>query len=320
MTVTALALKIREEERVLMIDNPLPWPNGARCAVAFTFDIDTDSFLHLLFGEKMPDMVAATSWARYDEIALPRLLRIYRDFGLKQTFFYPAWCMERYPHLVDAILKDGHEIAHHGYLHESMRHMPDRESEVEWIVRGVDVIEKMTGKKPRGFRAPNYHFSRHSASILAQLDFRYDSSLMDDDLPSLYQTSHGELLGLPSSGALDDWAQYVNNSEIGSVRSIRSPQEASKTFMADFEAAYRYGGMWIAVWHPWVSARPARAEAMCRMIEEMQIRGDVWITTMEAIADHVHGLIAREEWAPRRTKLPYYEEPLSVGEMPPQVG
>ena len=32
-----------------LIDNPVPWPDGARCAVAITFDIDTDSILHLDF-------------------------------------------------------------------------------------------------------------------------------------------------------------------------------------------------------------------------------------------------------------------------------
>ena len=26
-----------------LIENPVPWPDGARCAVAITFDIDTDS-------------------------------------------------------------------------------------------------------------------------------------------------------------------------------------------------------------------------------------------------------------------------------------
>ena len=30
-----------------MINNPVPWPNRARCAVAFTFDMDADSNLHL---------------------------------------------------------------------------------------------------------------------------------------------------------------------------------------------------------------------------------------------------------------------------------
>ena len=163
-----------------MIENPVPWPNGAKCAAAFTFDIDTDSFLHLRFGAAMPDKVAATSWVRYDEIAVPRILAIFREYGLKQTFFYPAWCMERYPHLVDAILKGGHEIAHHGYIHEELNKLPGRDAEAEWIGRGVEVIERMTGRRPTGFRAPTYQFSRHTASILAETGFLYDASLMDD--------------------------------------------------------------------------------------------------------------------------------------------
>ncbi|RFB86048.1 ribulose phosphate epimerase [Rhizobium leguminosarum bv. trifolii] len=302
-----------------MIENPVPWPNGARCALAFTFDIDTDSFLHLSFGEKVPDMVATTSWARYDEIAVPRILQIYREFGIKQTFFHPAWCMERYPHLVDAILKDGHEIAYHGYIHESMSRLPNRQAELEWMSRGVEVTEKMTGKKPRGFRAPNYHFSRHTAAILVELGFQYDASLMDDDVPSVYETAAGDLIGIPSSGTLDDWAQYVNNSEIGSVRSIRSPQEATTAYMADFEAAYKYGGMWIGVWHPWISGRLARADAIRGLIEAMQARGNVWFATMEEITAHVQGLIERREWTPRRVKLPFYEAPLPTELIPPQL-
>lgn len=302
----------------MTIENPIPWPNGARCAAAFTFDVDTDSFLHLLYGKSMPDKVATTSWARYDEIAVPRILRMYRDFGLRQTFFYPAWCMERYPQLVDAILKDGHEIAHHGYIHESMNRLPSREAEVEWVVRGVEVIERMTGRKPRGFRAPTYHFSRHTAAILAELGFQYDASLMDDDVPSVYETAGGELIGLPSHWALDDWPQYVSSSDVGYVHSIRSPEEATKTFMAEFEAAYKYGGMWIGIWHPWISGRPAQADAIRRMIEEMQARGDVWIAAMEDIASHVQGLITRLEWTPRRIKLPFYDAPLPAGDIPPQ--
>src|SRR5512144_2194627 len=42
-----------------LIANPMPWPNGARCAVAITFDIDTDSFLHLEQGEQAPKILSA---------------------------------------------------------------------------------------------------------------------------------------------------------------------------------------------------------------------------------------------------------------------
>ena len=303
-----------------MIANPVPWPDGARCAASFSFDIDTDSFLHLEFGRSMPDRVASTSWVRYDEIAVPRILDIFRQYGLKQTFFYPAWCMEQYPHLVEAIIEGGHEIAHHGYIHESMNRLPCREAELEWIARGADIIERMTGARPRGFRAPTYHFSRHTASVLTELGFEYDASLMNDDVPCVYTSGDGEIIGLPSHWALDDWPQYVCNSEVGFNVSIRSPQEAMQTFMAEFEFAYNHGGMWIAVWHPWVSGRTGRAEAICSMIESMQARGDVWIASMEEIADHVSGLIDRGEWVPRRVELPYYQQPLDTKGLPPQNG
>ena len=96
-----------------MIKNPVPWPNGAKVACAITFDIDTDSILHLEHREKAPEMLATMSWLKYDTVAIPRILEMYDRHEIKQTFFYPAWCMEQYPHLVEMILEGGHEIATH---------------------------------------------------------------------------------------------------------------------------------------------------------------------------------------------------------------
>ena len=80
-----------------MIKNPVPWPDGAKCAAAITFDIDTDSILHLEHRERADTMLCSLSWLKYDEVAIPRILDMYQTCGIKQTFFYPAWCMERYP-------------------------------------------------------------------------------------------------------------------------------------------------------------------------------------------------------------------------------
>ena len=94
-----------------MILNPPPWPNDARCAVAFTFDMDADSILHFDHHASADTRMAAMSMLRYGpEVAVPRILHMYKHFGMRQTFFLPAWCMERYPQAVEAILKDGHEI------------------------------------------------------------------------------------------------------------------------------------------------------------------------------------------------------------------
>ena len=94
-----------------MISNPVPWPDGARCAVAFTLDMDAESLLYLSYPDKAHRMVATASLLRYGpEVALPRILDTYRHFGIRQTFFVPGWCAERYPHAVEAMVRDLSEL------------------------------------------------------------------------------------------------------------------------------------------------------------------------------------------------------------------
>jgi peptidoglycan/xylan/chitin deacetylase (PgdA/CDA1 family) len=300
-----------------LIERPVPWPNGAKCAVAFTFDIDTDSFLHLEFGARVPDMVATTSWLRYDEIAVPRILRIYEEFGLKQTFFYPAWCMEAYPRLVEQILEGGHEIAHHGYLHESSNQLT-LEDEQAWLRRGIEVIERMTGQRPRGFRAPVYNYSRHTTDLLAEEGFLYDASLMADDVPYVMTSRKGEVIELPSHWALDDWPQFAHNIELQYTMTIRSPDEAFAVYQAEFESAWRHGGLWIGVWHPWLTARLARAERLVDFIRVILAKGDVWIAPMEEIARHVRRAIDDGRYEARKIEMPYYRHGLDPAKVPQQ--
>ena len=93
-----------------MIQNPVPWPNGAKVAVAISLDMDADSLLHLEHPKDSRTRVSTLSMLRYGpQVAIPRILDTYRRFELKQTFFIPAWCIEQYPQTVDAIVKDGHE-------------------------------------------------------------------------------------------------------------------------------------------------------------------------------------------------------------------
>ena len=88
-----------------MLKNPIPWPQGARCAVAFTFDMDAESLMHLYFPDTAPNRVAMAAMLRYDaEVAVPRLVDLLQRYALRQTFFVPGWCIETYPGAVDAIL------------------------------------------------------------------------------------------------------------------------------------------------------------------------------------------------------------------------
>ncbi len=289
-----------------MIKNPVPWPNGAKCAAAITFDIDTDSILHLEHRERADTMLSSLSWLKYDEIAIPRILDMYRQLGIQQTFFYPAWCMERYPHLVDMILEDGHEIAAHGYIHEDPNKLP-RDQEHYWLKRQIDVIEKMTGRRPRGWRGPLYNASKYSPDLLIEEGFIYDATLMGDDVPYVLRTATGSVIELPSHWAMDDWPHYTHSIDMHYMMPIKSPDEAMNVFMSEFEAMYEYGGLWVTVWHPFVSGRLARCHRVKQMIEYMQNKGSVWFATMEQIADHVQTCIDDGSWQPRVDELPYYD-------------
>lgn len=290
-----------------MIGNSVPWPNGARCAAAITFDMDADSILHLQYPDDAARRVSSQSFLRFGPlVAIPRILETYRKFGIRQTFFVPGWCAERYAKTVEAIVKDGHEVAHHGYLHESPNKR-SREEELEWLLRGCDAIERVTGKRPRGWRAPLYDFSNHSLDLLLQEGFTYDASLMGDEVPYVIRSKKGELIELPTEWAMDDAVQYLFSLDLGLMMSIQSPDRAAEVFLAEFEAACEQGGLWVTVWHPFISGRRARWRRVEKMIETMFERGDVWFAPMEEIAAHVRKCIDNGTYKPRVDDLPIYE-------------
>jgi len=62
--------------------------------------------------------------------------------------------IERYPKAVAAIVEGGHELAHHGYTHQSPAEMaPD--DELEAIRRASGLIREACGKQPLGYRSPS---------------------------------------------------------------------------------------------------------------------------------------------------------------------
>jgi len=301
-----------------MISNPVPWPNGARCAVAFTFDLDADSILHLRHHASADTRVAALSMLRYGpQVAMPRIVEIYRRFEMRQTFFLPAWCMERYPVAVEQILAGNHEVAHHGYLHEEPNTLaPDEE--LYWLNRATEVIVAATGERPRGFRAPAYQFSRTTLDHLVAEGFAYDASLMGDDVPYLLENGHGTVIELPSHIGLDDWPHFMTSRELDYRTTIKPPEQALAVYRAEFDAMWEHGGLWIAVWHPFLSGRLSRLTAMVELIEHMRDKGNVWFARLDEIAAHVASLVETRQWAPRIDRLPYYTGPIpELGEVEP---
>ncbi len=276
-----------------MFKNPITWPQGMQSAASITFDIDADSLIRSAKPDDAELRLQAISMGRYGPtVAVPRILETYRRLGLTQTFFIPAWVMENYPETVEAILKAGHEIGHHSWCHEDpMEHSDEREAEL--FERAVDVHVKMTGRKPRGYRAPVYSLTPKMLDRLIAHDFLYDSSLMADDLPYLVETNAGSLIELPPHWGTDDWPPFAHFAEIGYRMPVRAPSDGIRAFAEEFNAMHEAGGFWMPVLHPFLTGRLARWREMEKLIEQALSEGTVWFAKLEEIATYTSNMRER---------------------------
>jgi len=293
-----------------MLQRPVKWPNGAKVACAITLDMDADSLVHIHHTDNAANKLAATSMLRYGpDVAIPRILETFKRFEMKQSFFIPAWCIENHPRTVASIVEGGHEIGYHGYIHEAPNSL-SVEQEHYWMRKSIEIIEKHTGKRPRGNRSPLYHMSVKTPELLALEGFIYDSSLMGDEVPYMLKTDAGEIMEMPVSWATDDWPPYVHSPDLDYQFQILPPDRAMEVFMAEFEALRSNpGGLWIGVWHPFVSGRLSRWQRVEKMIEYMMETGDVWFASLEEIAAHVNSEKTSGDYDIRVDQLPYHTGP-----------
>ena len=287
-----------------MIQTPITWPNGARCACAITFDMDADSLIHIARPEDSHDRLYPISMGRYGPtVAIPRILDTYRRLGIKQSFFIPGWCMETYPEAVEAILDGGHEIGHHGWIHEDPIATKGAAQE-EAFEKALATHLRMTGKSPRGYRAPVYNVTQQVIDLLVKHQFAYDSSLMADDIPYVMQTEAGSLFEMPVHWGTDDWPPFAHYDEIGYMMPVRGPSAGLEGFWEEFEAQYEAGGFFMLIVHPFLTGRLARWRLVEQWLETTLAERDVWFAPLEDIAAHletVDGL--------RVEQLPYYRGP-----------
>lgn len=291
-----------------MIANPVPWPNGARCACAITFDMDADSLIHIAKPQDGHQRLYPVTMGIYGPtVAIPRILETYRKFGLKQSFFIPGWCMEQYADTVELILKDGHEIGHHGWIHEDP--VATAGNQREWIEKALDAYARIVGGKPSGYRAPVYNITQEVIDLLIEHGFQYDSSLMADDIPYLMKTASGELYEMPVHWGTDDWPPFAHYDEIGYMMPVRSPSAGLQGFWEEFEAQYEAGGFFMLIVHPFLTGRLARWRLVEQWLEKTLETGGVWFAPLREIQAHVHSLRVAGEYDPRIEKLPYYSGP-----------
>jgi peptidoglycan/xylan/chitin deacetylase (PgdA/CDA1 family) len=276
--------------------DPLPngfrWPDGVRAAALFSFDLDAEAVM-LADHPEVADYLDVIAHQRYGPtVAVPRLLRMLDRRGLRTTFFVPGWVAETWPEVARSVRDAGHEIGHHGYLHESVRGV-DPATEERYLVRGLEALDTVLSVRPIGYRAPSWDMNFGTPALLARHGFRYDSGLMDSDHPYRLGTSMApdapSLVELPVHWSLDDWNRW--NYVPGYAASpIRRPSDVEADWAEELDAIVAVGGLFSLTMHPFVSGRPSRAAAIERLIERAQAMDGVWVAAADELAAWVETL------------------------------
>jgi len=273
--------------------SPLPagfsWPSGYRAAACFTVDADAESPILWEFPETADHLDVMTHQAYGARAGIPRILRVLDRRGTRATFFIPGFTAERAPAICRAIRDAGHEIAHHGYLHEGAHGATLLDEEARFV-RGLAALDEVLGVRPTGYRGPNWEMTYETPGILARHGIVYDSGLMDADHP--YRLAIDETPGappiveLPGHWALDDWEPYNYLPGITGSGVISSPAEVLARWTLELEALVDEGGLFMLTNHPFVSGRASRAAALERLIDRAREIDGLWIATADEIAAH----------------------------------
>jgi peptidoglycan/xylan/chitin deacetylase (PgdA/CDA1 family) len=260
---------------------PKSWPNGARVAVLLSFDVDNETLS--LRGD--PPSIGALSQGEYGaRVALRRIVDLLERHQIPASFFIPAVSLLISPGMVDVIKRTGrHEFGVHGWIHESNTSL-DHQTEKALVVRARDHLEKATGTRPVGYRAPSWNFSPNTLSIVRELGFLYDSSLMADDRP--YElVADGKSTGLvelPVEWILDD-APLMNPRG----DSYTPPRELLQVYIDEFDKAYEEGTMFLLTMHPHIIGHRSRIIILERLIDHIKAKGSVWFATHRQVAEYV---------------------------------
>ena len=253
--------------------------------VCLTFDFDA------LSNWVRREMITPTpiSQGEFGVVGAERILGLLGRHRIAATWFIPGHTLDTYPAICARIHAEGHEIGHHGYLHEPPATL-SREREEAVLLRGIAAIRRITGSNPRGYRSPSWDLSPHSVELLIAHGFRYDSSMMAHDSEPYY-ARHGDqfpldqparfgsptrLIEMPVSWSLSDHQhfEYVRGPHFA-LPGLRRAGDVLDNWIDDFRymAQTTDWGVLTYTFHPEVIGRGHRMLALERLIKVLAEMG-----------------------------------------------
>jgi peptidoglycan/xylan/chitin deacetylase (PgdA/CDA1 family) len=276
----------------------LRWPGGAAVAVSLVVNYEEGAELSIEAGdpvaERMGEVISVVEPGRRDigmeqifsyglRAGLPRFLDAFDRFGVKATFWMCGRAVARTPDLARAVVARGHEPGCHGWLWRPNADYASAEEERAAMAQATAAIEAATGVRPVGYFCRGSP-SAHTASLLRELGYSYDSNALDDDFP--YLSADTGMLVLP-------YALDTNDMKFFHPNGFVQPGDFARYVAAALDQLVDEGRrghprMLSIGFHLRICGRPARFRAVEAILRDLAARGgDVWVATRQDIAEAV---------------------------------
>jgi peptidoglycan/xylan/chitin deacetylase (PgdA/CDA1 family) len=268
-----------------------------RHIVCLTFDFDTQS------GFIARGMTTPTPLSRgeFGLVGARRILALLKSSGIRATWFIPGFTIESHPGACDAVVRDGHEVAHHSWAHVPPAQQSRGEEEAD-LVRANDAIARLTGRKAHGYRSPSWDLSENTIDLLLAHGFLYDSSLMGADYWP-YRARRGDqvelgkpyrfgeetaLIEMPISWSLDDYPHFefvrTPTTVLPGLHSARTVMENWRDEFSYMQQTVEWGVLTYTM-HPYVIGRGYRMLALEGLVKDLAAAGAVFMTMADAAAE-----------------------------------
>lgn len=264
-------------------------PYSTDVRIALTFDFDSYTNWIGALNATSPSMV---SRGEFGPIGVRRILDLLARYNVPATFFVPGATAVTYPRVVAAIADAGHEIGHHGWIHENpVNQSLDDERRI--LERGIEALEKVTGKAPVGYRSPSWDNSPNTIRLLLEHGFEYESSLMGNDFEPYWcrvgdkwsttePYQFGEptpLVEMPVAWQLDDWPWFEFIP--GHGQGLRPPSAVLETWKSEFDFLYSElgKGVMVITMHPQCTGRGSRLLMLRDFLDYVNFNTGVSFTT-----------------------------------------
>ena len=274
------------------------WPDDARVAVQFVLNYEEGGENCILHGDPasekfLSEIIGAEPFVDARHMSMEsiyeygsragvwRILELFRVRKIPITVFAVAMAMQRHPQVIEQALKDGHEIASHGYRWINYDGMSIEEERAH-MEKAIAIHSDICGARPLGWYTGRT--SAHTRDLVAEEGgFIYEADDYSDDLPFWSKQVAAPHLIVPYT--LD-----TNDMRFATAQGFHTGDQFASYLIDAFDTLYAEGAsspkMMSVGLHCRLIGRPARFAGLVKFIDHVQKHEKVWMARRLDIAKH----------------------------------